>query len=126
MGFSRQEYWSGVPSPSPKKVIKVCIFYFFSGSSHHFLPCLVRQPPPGHHASIPAFLKSILNTMARSYFQKYIRQCPSFAQNSPLAPLLFKKNTKVFPSPFCLTSPYQPQIASLFSSLLCSPLLNLL
>ena len=25
MGFSRQEYWSGVPSPSPYVVIKLCL-----------------------------------------------------------------------------------------------------
>ena len=26
MGFSRQEYWSGVPLPSPTKSVKVAIF----------------------------------------------------------------------------------------------------
>ena len=49
--------------------------------------------------------------MVGSYFQKYIRQCPSFAQNSPLAPLFIKKNTSLsrsflfdspFPTPNCL------------------------
>lgn len=92
------------------KVTEVCIFHF-SGSSRHVLPCLLSQHPAGHHASVPAFLQSILNTMVGSYFQKYIRQCPSFAQNSPLAPLFIKKNTSLsrsllfdspFPTPNCL------------------------
>ena len=27
MGFSRQEYWSGVPLPSPKSSLEHCIFF---------------------------------------------------------------------------------------------------
>ena len=33
MGFSRQEYWSGVPLPSPK----VIIYYYFSKKKDYFL-----------------------------------------------------------------------------------------
>ena len=29
MGFSRQEYWSGVPLPSPMYFISVCIYFTY-------------------------------------------------------------------------------------------------
>ena len=32
MGFSRQEYWSGVPLPSPVRDYVPIIFYSFSGA----------------------------------------------------------------------------------------------
>ena len=40
MGFSRQEYWNGVPSPSPRKLLTVqiagrfCCFYYSCGHNH--------------------------------------------------------------------------------------------
>ena len=34
MGFSRQEYWSGVPLPSPKYVLSICICRGFTGGSY--------------------------------------------------------------------------------------------
>ena len=36
MGFSRQEYWSGVPSPSPI-LYAVIIFYFYSFAIYLFI-----------------------------------------------------------------------------------------
>ena len=37
MGFSRQEYWSGVPLPSPSVYLVLCNFYHI---------CRFGQPPP--------------------------------------------------------------------------------
>ena len=33
MGFSRQEYWSGVQLPSPPKVIATCVLYYEGGKT---------------------------------------------------------------------------------------------
>ena len=35
MGFSRQEYWSGVPLPSPEGVARQCIVPEFNSKSLH-------------------------------------------------------------------------------------------
>ena len=36
MGFSRQEYWSGVPLPSPSRciVVSFCLFVFGGAMAH--------------------------------------------------------------------------------------------
>ena len=35
MGFSRQEYWSGLPFPSPKRLVKVCKIKMMTVLSKH-------------------------------------------------------------------------------------------
>ena len=42
LGFSRQEYWSGVPSPSPRSLLGVCFIY----SSAYVNPNLPVYPSP--------------------------------------------------------------------------------
>ena len=67
MGFSRQEYWSGVPSPSPKMLASMCLMIlvkgpfkkiFLAASWFVFLPAkadLLTRFPSGY------FWKSNLN-----------------------------------------------------------------
>jgi len=42
MGFSRQEYWSGMPLPSLKRNVSRCHCFFLSLSSHLLLSSLRR------------------------------------------------------------------------------------
>ena len=63
MGFSRQEYWSGVPLPSPKHSVAHRKSYFFShlnsaASAGREWEWRARPPPPCH--SPPRFLPSPL------------------------------------------------------------------
>ena len=51
MGFSRQEYWSGVPSPSPEEISRlphsiVFLYFFALKSEEGFLisPCFLLSP----------------------------------------------------------------------------------
>ena len=36
MGFSRQEYWSGVPLPSPCRILHICNYSLFLKKTHKF------------------------------------------------------------------------------------------
>ena len=59
MGFSRQEYWSGLPLPSPNKdnnfILNSCALIFILASSpfHRILQAIYKSelpcPPPGDH-----------------------------------------------------------------------------
>ena len=42
MGFSRQEYWSGVPSPSPAIVMSMIICLFYHPFICSFVKCLLK------------------------------------------------------------------------------------
>ena len=41
MGFSRQEYWSGMPLPSPNQVTGICFIRCFWGGAHK---CFLTDP----------------------------------------------------------------------------------
>ena len=64
MGFSRQEYWSGVLLPSPHDVIEVTFFFFFfptaaAAKSLQSCPTLsnpIDGSPPG--SAVPGILQA--------------------------------------------------------------------
>ena len=76
MGFSRQEYWSGVPSPSPKAQSRCYLYSEPTGSAWPWGPCLplwaqCLLPSPWHRPALHPHSYSYLSwTPAELYVLK--------------------------------------------------------
>ena len=67
MGFSRQEYWSGVPSPSPGIIcIIIIIINCYNKNTYHFINHLFLHLRPSHWDHFLSWSISF-----RSFFNQY-------------------------------------------------------
>ena len=100
MGFHRQEYWSGLPFPSPKQIFFLFLFFIFTLFCFTILYwfCHIPNPEPfSHlpphiisldhlHAPAPSILYPVSNIDWQfiSYMIVYMFQCHSPKSSHPL------------------------------------------
>ena len=121
MGFSRQEYWSGVPLPSPKIYLKTNKIYFYSCRARPQAKSVLSSWGAPSPLCIIFFSLSVLcsldstimethlpfgnaSTLSASSAAPDLAHCPPPSLSSSLSHLYLLPPTSFLPSPLSLSS----------------------